>query len=87
MKKGSRIRLIGYVLGVAGAALLTALIVREGAAKIIAALAHASWAFPVIVVVSSGRVFSDGIAWAALFRGQIDPGFSPLSGSDGLAGQ
>ena len=67
MKKGSRIRLIGYVLGVAGAALLTALIVREGAAKIMIALAHASWAFPVIVAISTGRLFSDGAAWAALF--------------------
>jgi putative membrane protein len=67
MKKGSRIRLIGYVLGIAGAAVLTALIVREGAAKILVALAHASWAFPVIIAISSGRVFSDGIAWAALF--------------------
>jgi putative membrane protein len=67
MKAGSRIRLIGYVLGIAGAALLTALIVREGAAKIMVALAQASWAFPIIVAISSGRVFSDGIAWAALF--------------------
>jgi putative membrane protein len=67
MKAGSRIRLIGYLLGIAGAALLTALIVREGAAKVMSALADASWAFPVIVAISAGRLFSDGAAWAALF--------------------
>ena len=67
MRAGSRIRVIGYVLGIAGAALLTGLIVREGAAKIMIALARASWAFPVIVAISTGRVFSDGAAWAALF--------------------
>jgi glycosyltransferase 2 family protein len=67
MKAGPRIRLVGYVLGIAGAALLTALIVREGAAKIMAALAQASWAFPVIATIATGWIFSDGAAWAALF--------------------
>ena len=66
MKAGSRIRLIGYLLGFAGAALLTALIVREGASRVLAALAEASWAVPVVAAINIPRVFSDGAAWLAL---------------------
>jgi putative membrane protein len=66
MKTGSRIRLVGYLLGVAGAALLTVLILREGAVRVAAALAAASWAVPVVVAINIPRMFSDGAAWLAL---------------------
>src|ERR1700749_1364741 len=66
MKTGSRIRSIGYLLGFAGAALLTVLILREGAARVAAALAAASWAVPVVVAINIPRLFSDGAAWLAL---------------------
>jgi putative membrane protein len=66
MKTTSRIRLIGYLLGFAGAALLTVLIVREGAARVAAALAAASWAVPVVVAINIPRMFSDGAAWLSL---------------------
>ncbi|MBV8099192.1 MAG: flippase-like domain-containing protein [Verrucomicrobia bacterium] len=66
MKTGSRIRLIGYLLGFAGAALLTVLILREGAVRVAAALAAASWAVPVVVAINVPRTFSDGAAWLAL---------------------
>lgn len=66
MKAGSKIRLIGCLLGFAGAALLTALIVREGAARVLAALASASWAVPVVAAINIPRLFSDGAAWLAL---------------------
>jgi putative membrane protein len=66
MKTTSRIRLIGYFLAFAGAALLTVLIVREGAAQIAAALAAASWAVPVVAAINIPRMFSDGAAWLAL---------------------
>ena len=66
MKTTSRIRLIGYLLGFAGAALLTVLIVREGAARVAAALAAASWALPVVVAINIPRMFSDGAAWLSL---------------------
>src|SRR5215471_15323992 len=66
MKTGSRIRLIGYLLGFAGAALLTVLILREGAARVAAALAAASWAVPVVIAINVPRMFSDGAAWLAL---------------------
>jgi len=66
MKTGSRIRLIGYLLGFAGAALLTILILREGASRVAVALAAASWVLPVAVVINIPRMFSDGAAWLAL---------------------
>jgi len=55
-----------YLLGFAGALLLTVLIVREGATKIAAALASASWAFPVIAAINLPRFLSDAAAWLAL---------------------
>src|SRR5260370_33078325 len=66
MKPGSKIRLIGYLLAFAGALLLTVLIARGGAAKILAGLASASWALPVVGAINSGRLFSDGTAWVVL---------------------
>jgi putative membrane protein len=73
MKAGSRIRVLGYFLGFAGAALLTALIIREGAARVVAALAAASWAVPVVVAINIPRFFSDGAAWLALVPGPDRP--------------
>ena len=75
MKTGSRIRLIGYLLGFAGATLLTVLILREGAARVAAALAAASWAVPVVVAINIPRMFSDGAAWLALVPRSDQPRF------------
>ncbi|MBV8275513.1 MAG: flippase-like domain-containing protein [Verrucomicrobia bacterium] len=75
MKAGSRIRLIGYFLGFAGAVLLTALIVREGATRVLAALAEASWAVPVVAAINVPRMFSDSTAWLALVPKPNRPGF------------
>jgi putative membrane protein len=75
MKTGSRIRLIGYLFGFAGAALLTVLILREGAARVAAALAAASWAVPVVVLINIPRLFSDGAAWLALVPRSDRPRF------------
>lgn len=75
MKAGSRIRLIGYFLGFAGAALLTTLIVREGAVRVVAALAEASWAVPVVAAINIPRLFIDGAAWLALVPRPSRPRF------------
>src|ERR1700751_4473759 len=66
MKTRSRLRLIGYFVGVVGAALLTVLILGEGAVRVAAALAAASWAVPVVVAINIPRMFSYGAAWLAL---------------------
>jgi putative membrane protein len=62
----TKLRLIGYLLAFAGAVLLTLLIVREGAARVTAALAAASWAVPVVAAINIPRMFCDGAAWLAL---------------------
>lgn len=75
MKTRSRVRLIGYLLGFAGTALLTLLILREGATRVAAALAAASWALPVVVTINIPRIFSDGAAWLALVPRSDRPRF------------
>jgi putative membrane protein len=66
MKPGSKLRVIAYLLAFGGALLVTVLIVREGATRILSALASASWALPVVVTINSGRLLSDGTAWFVL---------------------
>ncbi|MBV9874469.1 MAG: flippase-like domain-containing protein [Verrucomicrobia bacterium] len=75
MKTPSRLRLVGYLLGFAGAALLTLLLLREGAARVAAALAAASWALPVVVAINVPRMFIDGAAWLALVPRSHRPRF------------
>jgi len=75
MKPGSRIRWIAYLLALAGAALLTTLIVREGAARVLAALAQGSWAVPVVAAINIPRLFSDGASWLALVPRASRPRF------------
>ena len=66
MKVAPRVRYLAYLLAFGGALLLTALIIREGATKIVAALASASWALPAVGGINIGRLFSDGTAWFVL---------------------
>jgi len=75
MKGESRLRVIGYVLALGGVLLLTALIVREGAARVAAALAAATWAFPAVAAINTPRLFSDGAAWQALIPKPNRPRF------------
>src|ERR1700678_155362 len=62
----NKLRLVAYFLGFCGALMLTILIVHEGAAKVAAALAAASWAFPAVAVMNFPRVFLDGTGWLTL---------------------
>jgi putative membrane protein len=75
MKKPFKLRLVAYFLGFCGALLLTILIVHEGAAKVAAALAGASWAFPAVAVMNLPRVFIDGSAWLSLVPRTYRPRF------------
>ena len=75
MKGESRLRVIGCVLALGGVVLLTALIVREGAARVAAALAAATWAFPAIAAINTPRFFSDGAAWLVLIPKPNRPRF------------
>jgi putative membrane protein len=68
MKVPSRIRLTFYFLAFAGAALFTALLVREGVAQIGGAIATAGWAILAVVAYHFCiPVFLDSLAWWVLF--------------------
>jgi putative membrane protein len=68
MKVPSRIRLTFYFLAFAGAALFTALLVREGVAQIGGAIATAGWAILAVVAYHfCVPLFLDSLAWWVLF--------------------
>jgi putative membrane protein len=68
MKVPSRIRLTFYFLAFAGAALFTALLVREGVAQIGGAIATAGWAILAVIAYHFFvPVFLDSLAWWVLF--------------------
>jgi putative membrane protein len=68
MKIPSRVRLTFYFLAFAGAALFTALLVREGVAQVGGAIATAGWAIAAVVVYHfCVPVFLDSLAWWVLF--------------------
>src|SRR5207245_3337724 len=68
VKVPSRVRLTFYLLAFAGAALFTALLVREGAPQIGKAIATAGWAILGIVAYHlCVPVFLDALAWWVLF--------------------
>jgi putative membrane protein len=68
MKAPTKIHLTFYLLGFAGAALFTVLLVREGAPQVVKAVATAGWAIPAVVAFHFlVPVFLDAIAWWVLF--------------------
>jgi len=67
MKAPGKVQLTFYLLGFAGAALFTALLIRQGAAKVLDAFVTAEWAILGIVVYHLIPVFFDALAWSVLF--------------------
>jgi len=68
MKIPNRVRLTLYLLGFAGAALFTGLLVREGAPQVGKALATAGWAILAVIAYHLlVPVFLDALAWWTLF--------------------
>src|SRR6267378_1984956 len=67
MKAPGKVQLSFYLLGFAGAALFTALLIRQGAAKVLDAFVTAEWAILGIVVYHLIPVFFDALAWSVLF--------------------
>ena len=67
MKSPSKIKLTFYLLGFAGAALFTVLLVREGAARVMQAFVAPKWVIAGIVAYHSFPIFLDTIAWWVLF--------------------
>ena len=68
MKGGKKIRIAFYLLAAGGAALFTALLIRQGAPHVIAAFASAGWWIAAVAIYHLAvPVFLDAIAWWALF--------------------
>src|SRR4030095_15741291 len=79
MKIPNRIRLTFYLLAFAGAALLTVLLVREGAPQVIKAIATAGWALLAIIAYHFlVPVLLDNVAWWVLFPREQRPRFGQL---------
>jgi putative membrane protein len=67
MKASGKIRLTFCLLGFAGAALFTGLLIREGAAKVLDAFVTPEWVIAGIVAYHSIPIFLDATAWYVLF--------------------
>ena len=70
MKKLPRFRFTAYVLGLAGAALFTILLVRQGAQDVVRAVATAGWWLAVIAAYHLFPLFLDALEWSILFPAQ-----------------
>jgi putative membrane protein len=67
MKASGKIRLTIYVLGFAGAALFTVLLIHQGLGKVLDAFATGEWGILGVVVYHLIPIFLDAIAWWVLF--------------------
>ncbi len=68
MKVPNKVRLTFYLLGFAGAALFTGLLIREGAGQVGSAIATAGWALLAVIAYHFlVPVFLDSLAWWVLF--------------------
>src|SRR5204863_654877 len=67
MKAPSKVRLTIYLLGFAGAALFTALLIHQGVGPVLSAFATGEWGILGIVVYHLIPLLLDAIAWWVLF--------------------
>jgi putative membrane protein len=78
MKAGGKLKLTIYLLGFAGAALFTILLVRQGAMSVGTAVATAGWAVVGIAAFHFIPIFLDATAWYVLFPKAIRPRLQSL---------
>src|SRR5438132_8767655 len=76
--KTTKIKVIIYLLGFAGAALLTILLGRQGVVAVGAAVATAGWSIAAIAAFHSLPIFLDAIAWHVLFPKAVRPRWQSL---------
>src|ERR1700724_3007379 len=67
MKSAGKLKLTFYLLGFAGVALFTGLLIREGAVRVMQAFVTPEWVIAGIVAYHSIPIFVDAIAWWVLF--------------------
>jgi putative membrane protein len=78
MKAHGKIRITIYLLGFAGAALFTLLLVRQGVPAIGAALRTAGWRIALVALFHLLPIFLDAIAWWILFPSTGRPSWRSL---------
>jgi putative membrane protein len=66
VKASRKIKRTAYTLGLAGAALLTVLIARQGAGDVMAALLSVGWGLVVICVLHVAKTLADTAGWLAV---------------------
>ena len=78
MKAGGKVKITIYVLGFAGAALFTILLIRQGVMSVGGAVATAGWAIVGIAAFHFVPIFLDTIAWHVLFPKPVRPRWQSL---------
>ena len=78
MKGPGKFKLTFYLLGFAGAALFTALLIREGAAKVLDAFVTPEWVIMGIVAYHAIPIFLYAAAWWVLFPASERPSLRQL---------
>ncbi len=78
MKTGGKLKLTIYLLGFAGAALFTILLIRQGAMSVGTAIATAGWAIIAIAAFHFIPIFLDSLAWYVLFPKAVRPRLQSL---------
>jgi putative membrane protein len=79
MKSPGKLKLTFYLLGFAGAALFTALLIREGAGHVGSAMATAGWALLAVIAYHFAVPLSlDSLAWWILFPRAQRPAFARI---------
>src|SRR5207248_8518386 len=76
--KATKLKLTIYLLGFAGAALFTVLLIRQGAISVGSAVATAGWAVVAIAAFHFVPIFLDAIAWQVLFPKPVRPRWQSL---------
>src|SRR6266404_1983929 len=67
MKVPNKVRVTFFLLGFAGVALFTGLLIREGAAKVMESFVTPEWVIAGIAAYHSIPIFLDAVAWWVLF--------------------
>lgn len=78
MKAPGKVQLTIYLLGFAGAALFTLLLVRQGIGAVGAAMAAAGWGILAVAAFHLIPLFMDAVAWWVLFPKTERPGLPGL---------
>ena len=73
MKTRGKLKLTIYLLGFAGAALFTILLIRQGVMSVGSAVATAGWAIAGIAAFHFLPILLDTLAWRALFPKAVRP--------------